>query len=230
MTDFHIILGAEGREHRHGFDCASALRYAALAGLRCAGLVLTSDGGDFSRVAALSAQVRRISLYANVEAWLGVELRHVPPALLPDAVLEAREAGAAFVMVYGESLSDQVEQGTNFAAVDAGADIISHPGLIDAETAAFAAEKGVALEFTSCPRHSLANAHTARLALEHGAALVRGSSATCAEELTTRALWPMIVKGSDVFGMAQNTSNLLELLRKSEERLVRKLMRSGLAR
>ena len=230
MTDFHIILGAEGSAREHGFDCASALRYAALAGLRCAGLVRTSDGGDLSRVGALAAQVRRLSLYANVEAWLGVELRHVPPALLPDAVREAREAGAAFVMVYGESLSDQVEQGTNFAAVEAGADIIAHPGLIDAETAAFAAEKGVALEFTSCPRHAFCNAHTARMALEHGAALVRGSGASCAEALTTRALWPMIVKGADVFGMGQSSSKLFELLRKSEEDLVRGLMRPSGAR
>lgn len=226
MTDFHIILEAQG--HEHGFTCASALRYAALAGLRCAGLVFTSDGGNFSRVAQLAAQVRRLSLYANVEAWLGVELSHVPPALLPDAVREAREAGAAFVMVYGETLSDQVEQGSNFAAIDAGADIVSHPGLLDAEAAAFAAEKGVALEFTSCPRHALTNAHTARMALEYGVPLVRGSAATCAQELTSRAFWPMVVKGADVFGAGEKGSKLLELLRKSEETLVRRLMRRGL--
>ncbi|MBQ5727847.1 MAG: histidinol phosphate phosphatase domain-containing protein [Mailhella sp.] len=222
MTDFHIIIGGE---QGHGFDCASALRYASLAGIRFAGLVMQSDGTNFSRIAEFSKQVRRLSLYANVEAWMGVELCHMPPALLPDAVREAREAGAALVLVYGESITDQVEQGTNFAAIEAGADVVTHPGLIDAEAAAFAAEKGVALEFTSCPRHALANAHTAAMALRHGGPLVRGSGSCRAEELTTRAFWPMIIKGADCFSVGKNAPNLPEHIRKSEEALIRRLMR-----
>ena len=222
MTDFHIMIGGD---LGHGFDCASALRYASLAGIRFAGLVMKSDGSNFSHIAELSKQVRRLSLYANVEAWAGVELCHIPPALLPDAVQEAREAGAALVLVYGESITDQVEQGTNFAAIEAGADIVTHPGLIDAEAAAFAAEKGVALEFTSCPRHALANAHTAAMAMRHGAPLVRGSEASRAEELTTRAFWPMVIKGADAFAEPGAGSKLAETIRKSEESLIRKLMR-----
>ena len=224
MTDFHIILHDGSSLREQGFSCSSALRYASLAGLRFAGLVLPSDGSNFSRLAELSKQVRRLSLYANVEAWAGVELSHIPPALLPDAVMEAREAGAALVLVHGESIMDQVEEGTNFAAISAGADIVTHPGLIDAEAAVFAAEKGVALEFTSCPRHAFANAHTAAMALRHGAPLVRGSAARCAEELTTRALWPMIVRGTESAVSPENESYLFDLLRQSEERLIRKLM------
>lgn len=223
MTDFHIIIGGEQGQ---GFDCASALRYASLAGIRFAGLVMQSDGSNFSRLAEISKQVRRLSLYANVEAWTGVELCHMPPALLPDAVSEAREAGAGLVLVYGESITDQVEQGSNFAAIEAGADIVTHPGLIDAEAAAFAAEKGVALEFTSCQRHALANAHTAAMALRHGAPLVRGSGACRAEELTTRAFWPIVIKGADGFSVGENGFNLAEHIRKSEESLIRRLMRS----
>lgn len=222
MMDFHIMLEAGGAGR--GLDAASALRYAALAGLRFVGLVLPCDGSGLSRIAALAAQVRRLSLYANVEARTGVELRHVPPALIPCVVREAREAGAELVLVHGETLCDQVETGTNFAAVEAGADILAHPGLIDGETAAFAAEKGVALEFTSCPRHALANAHTAAMALRFGCPLVRGSAATCASEITTRGFWPLVVKGADVFGIREDKSNLLELLKKSEDALVRKLM------
>lgn len=223
MTDFHIIIGGE---QGHGFDCASALRYASLAGMRFAGLVMRSDGSNFSCIAELSKQVRRLSLYANVEAWAGVELCHMPPALLPDAVREAREAGAAIVLAYGESITDQVEQGTNFAAIEAGADIVTHPGLIDGEAAAFAAEKVVALEITSCPRHALANAHTAAMALRYGAPLVRGSGACRPEELATRAFWPMVIKGADCGSVGENGFNLAETIRKSEEMLIRRLMRS----
>ena len=222
MTDFHIILGGPSGD---GLGVASALRYAALAGLRFVGLVQSCDGFDFSFVESLTAQVRSYSLYADVEAVAGVELRHVPPALIPSAVRQARDAGAALVLVYGETLCDQVAEGTNFAAIDAGADILVHPGLIDAKAAAYAAEKGVALEFTSCPKHALANAHTASMALHFGCPLVRGSAATRAEEMTTRAFWPFVIRGCDVFEFSKNKYNFVEYLRKSEDALIRKLMR-----
>lgn len=226
MTDFHILVRSSSEENNHAFNCASALRYAALAGIRFAGIVMRSDGTDFAHIADMAAQVRRLSLYANVEAWAGVELCHIPPALMPDAVSEARKAGAALVLVHGESIADQVEQGTNFSAIEAGADILAHPGLIDDEAAAFAAEKGVALEFTSCPRHAFTNAYTAAMAMKHKAPLVRGSSATCAGELTTRAFWPLIIKGADAGFVKKECSNLSDFLRKSEETLIRRLMRA----
>lgn len=222
MMDFHIVINAY--DGSVGMRAAAALRYASLAGIRFAGLVLQSDGTDFSGVDPLVRQVRRLSLYANVEARVGVELCHVPPALLPSVIREARIAGAELVMVYGETLADQVETGTNFAAIGAGVDVLAHPGLIDEQAAAFAAEKGVALEFTSCPRHALTNAHTAAMALRFGCPLVRGSAASCAAEITTRTAWPLVIRGADVFGALQEKSNLLELLQKSENNLVRRLM------
>ncbi len=223
MMDFHVMLTIGG--FGGGLDAASALRYAALAGLRFVGLVLPSDGSNFFVLQTLSAEVRRLSLYANVEARTGVELRHVPPALLPSVVQEAREAGAEFVLVHGETLSDQVEPGTNFAAIEAGADILAHPGLLDEKAAAFAAERGVALEFVSAPRHALTNAHVAAMALQFGCMLVRGSSAGTVAEMTTRSFWPLIVKGADVFGKTDGKSNLMELLKNSENALFEKLMR-----
>lgn len=221
MMDFHISLSPDGAAG--GWNAALALRCAALAGLRFAGLVLPSDGTDFSRVASLAAGVRRLSLYANVEARMGVELRYVPPALLPSAVKEARAAGAELVLVYGETIGDQVEVGTNIAAIEAGADILAHPGLVDEETAAFAAERGVALELTSCARHGLTNAETAAMALRFGCPLVRGSAASRPEELAARTFWSLAIKGADVFGKENGKSNLLNFLRNSEESLVRKL-------
>ena len=223
MTDFHIMLAAGAASG--GLDAASALRYASLAGLRFVGLTVKSDGSDLSRLGAVVSHVRRLSLYADMEARTGVELHHVPPALLPDTVRQAREAGAEIVIVHGETLCDQVETGTNFAAIEAGADILAHPGLIDEKCAEFAAERGVALEFTSCPRHALANAHVADLALRFGCLLVRGSAARCASELATRSFWMQVVRGADVFGNSEGKSNLLKLIENSESVLVRRLSR-----
>ena len=224
MMDFHVVISA-GR-CTDGLTASFALHYAALAGLRFVGLVVPGDGTDFSFLPALVSQVRRLSLYADMEARTGVELCHVPPALLPAVVQEARDAGAEFVMVHGETLGDQVEPGTNFAAIEAGADILAHPGLLDEKAARYAAERGVALEFTSSPKHALTNAHVAAMALRCGCLLVRGSCARCAEEMTTRSRWPLVVRGADVFGENEGRSNLLELLKKSESFLFRKWMLS----
>jgi histidinol phosphatase-like PHP family hydrolase len=224
MTDFHIQIAETPSANT--MDAASAIHYASLAGLRCAGLILPSDGSRFAMLERLSKQVRRLSLYANLEAWLGVELRHIPPALLPTAVREARDAGAQLVLVHGETLADQAEPGTNFAAVDAGADILAHPGLLDKEVAVFAAEKGVALEFTSCPRHGLTNAHTAAMAQKHGCLLVCGSAARCPEELTSRTRWESIILGADTAAVCQDRPALSSLIHSGEQHLIRRLMQT----
>ena len=60
---------------------------------------------------------------------------------------------------------EPVETGTNLAAIEAGVDILAHPGLITPEEATLAAERGVALEITTRAGHSLTNGHVA--AMEH---------------------------------------------------------------
>lgn len=217
MTDFHIQI------RKGNFDVAQALRYAALAGIRFAGLCVPSDG-DLASVIDASALCRKLSLYANVEAVVGVEFCHLPPALIPEAVKDARRAGISFIAVYGETLTDQVEQGTNFAAIDAGADLLTHPGLLDEKCAAFAHEKGMAVEFTSAAGHCLCNAHVASMALRHQVPLVRGSNASSAETMTVRSFWPSVIQGADVFG-GEPLSRLALHLKKSEEFLARKLIR-----
>ncbi len=223
MTDFHIKISSETAAGR--LDASSALHYAVLAGLRFAALVLPYSRNSINALPELAKDIRRISLYANVEACLAVELRHIPPAILPSVAEEARACGADMILVYGETLGDQVAEGTNFAAVEAGADLITHPGLIDEKTAAYAAEKGVALEFTSCPRHALSNAHTAAMALRFGCPLVRGSAAEKPGEITPRSAWPAIIQGSDVFGRKNGQSSLSVWLEKSEASLVQNLLK-----
>ena len=219
MIDFHIqIQAGDG-----GLGVSSALRYASLAGIRFAGLVVPSDG-DFSFALAAGARARQLSLYANVEVVVGVELRHIPPALLACAVQDARNAGIPFIMVYGESIGDQVEEGTNFAAIEAGVDILSHPGLLDEKTALYAAEKGVALEITSNPVHALTNARVAAVGLHTGCLLVRGSGASSAKELTTRSFWPLVIQGAAWSPDGSLQDNLWKTLRESEECLVRRFM------
>ena len=87
--------------------------------------------------------------FVSITVIPGAEITHVPPALIPSMVKEARQLGAKIVVVHGETIAEPVAEGTNRAAIEAGADIVSHPGIISTEDLLLAKEKGVALEITS---------------------------------------------------------------------------------
>ena len=48
----------------------------------------------------------------------GIELTHVPPALIGPLVRKARELGAQVVVVHGETIVEPVAPGTNLAAIE----------------------------------------------------------------------------------------------------------------
>ncbi len=101
----------------------------------------------------------------------GIELTHVPPALMKPLVLRARELGALVVVGHGETPVEPVIQGTNRAAIEAGVDVLAHPGFITEEEVKLAAKKGVLLELSARKGHCLTNGHVARMALKTGAGL-----------------------------------------------------------
>jgi len=132
----------------------------------------------------------------SVKVIPGVELTHVPPALIGNLVRRARELGAALVVLHGETLVEPVAPGTNRAGVDAGVDILAHPGLITAEEAALAAEKGVFLEITGRPGHAFSNGHVARKAQEAGAGLVLDSDTHAPHDILTLEMARKVVEGA----------------------------------
>ncbi|MFP4167634.1 MAG: histidinol phosphate phosphatase domain-containing protein [Desulfonatronovibrionaceae bacterium] len=148
-------------------------RRAGHAGYR--GLAFT-DHVDHSNVGfILSSQLRLVheySIHGGIELLAGVELTHVPPPLIADCAAKAAEYGAQLVIVHGETVVEPVEAGTNLAAIEAGVDILAHPGLITEQEARLAADKGVFLEITTRKGHSLTNGHVLNLARRTGAGLV----------------------------------------------------------
>ena len=102
----------------------------------------------------------------------GIELTHVRLDMIGSLTQQAREMGARIVVVHGETLVEPVRPGTNRAAIEAGVDILAHPGLIEEEDVVLAKEKGVFLEITARRGHSISNGHVARLARTVGAALL----------------------------------------------------------
>ncbi len=152
---------------------AELIRRAVVKGYQA--LALT-DHADASNLDLVIPRLIRAGSMAerNLEILVipGIELTHLPPAYFAEAVVEARRLGAALVLAHGETLLEPVAEGTNRAAIEAGVDILAHPGLITEEEAALAAEKGVVLEISTRPGHALANGHLLAMARRSGARLV----------------------------------------------------------
>ena len=181
--------------HTHSIFSDGVLAPAELA-RRCQvlgyrGLVI-SDHCDPSNVEYVVVSLARFcekvaGAYGELQVLPGCEITHVPPALIGELVDAARDAGAEVVLVHGETIVEPVAPGTNRAAIEAGCDVLAHPGLIAPEDAALAAEAGVRLEISGRKGHSLSNGHVARLALEHGAMLSFGSDGHAPGDYPTRA-------------------------------------------
>lgn len=151
----------------------------------------------------------------SVRVIPGVEITHVPPDLIPDHVLEARELGAKIIVLHGETITEPVAPGTNRAGIEAGIDILAHPGLLTPEDARMAAEKNVFLEITSRSGHSITNGHVVKVAKSAGAAMVLNSDCHEPCDIMSRQLAEKIVKGAgladDSFpALLSNSRQLLE--------------------
>ncbi|MHB8232032.1 MAG: histidinol phosphate phosphatase domain-containing protein [bacterium] len=161
---------------------AELIRRSVYSGLAA---IAITDHADFSNIELNLSNIKKICEKINLlygcnnkfKVLPGVEITHVPPALIKDAVNLARKCGADIVLVHGETLSEPVETGTNLAALRENIDILSHPGLISEEEAALAKKNGVYLELSYRKGHCLANGHVARIAQKTGARLIISSDA-----------------------------------------------------
>ncbi len=147
----------------------------------------------------------------------GAELTHVPPALIDPLCRKARELGARIVVVHGETIVEPVPPGTNRAAIEAGADLLAHPGLISPEEVRLASEKGVYLEISGRKGHSLTNGHVARLAREFGARLVLDSDTHSPGDIMGETLAQKVAMGAGLpfSGFAELLSNARTLMKKA---------------
>jgi len=196
---------------------AELVRRASVAGYRAMAI---TDHADKSNTAWLLANivdvVDDLGSANHMQVLAGVELTHVPPETMTDAVQLARDNGAELVVVHGETIVEPVMPGTNLAAIKAGADILAHPGLISAEEVQLAVEKAVCLEITTRKGHSLTNGHVVKMAREFGAKLVINNDAHAPGDLVSSELAKKIALGA---GM---TEEEYRQARKHSEELVKK--------
>jgi putative hydrolase len=152
---------------------AELVRRAEYAGYGAIGITDHADASNIDFILdSLIRFVAETQRYLGIVVLPGVELTHVPPAQIAGLTLRARASGAKLVVLHGETICEPVPPGTNMAGIEAGVDILAHPGLLTLAEGELAAKKGVYIEISARYSHGLANGRVALLAKKAGAKLV----------------------------------------------------------
>jgi histidinol phosphatase-like PHP family hydrolase len=167
-------------------------------------------------VPVLVRAARELAAVMPLKVLASCEVTHCRLEHIAAVVARARQLGADLVIVHGESPVEPVLPGTNRAAIEAGADILAHPGFISEADAREAANRGVALEISGRRGHSLTNGYVAALARAVGAAVIFGSDAHSPDDIYDRAGAEAVLRGAGLsaqevaaaFGYAQRLAKL----------------------
>jgi len=154
--------------------------------------------GELNRLVQETAEVCDLArAYWDILAIPGIELTHVPASAIAETAKKAKELGAWIVVVHGETIVEDVEKGTNLAALRSShVDILAHPGLLSLEEAQLAATNGIFLEISARKGHCLTNGHIVCLAQQVGARLLLNTDAHGEHDLLTTSLADAIVHGA----------------------------------
>lgn len=189
--------------HTHSFFSdgvlvpAEHLRRVEVLGYTAVAITDHADSSNLDFIIPRLIQVARdLNPLSRTRLLPGVELTHVPPALIGPLVRKARELGAQVVVVHGETIVEPVAPGTNLAAIEAGADILSHPGFISEDEARLAAQKGVFLELSGRKGHCLTNGFVAKMAQRTGANLIVNADAHTPGDFLTAEMARLVAMGA----------------------------------
>ena len=209
--------------HTHTFfsdgvlNPAEHIRRAFVAGYKVLGI---TDHVDFTNIEFVYHSMLKIVAEISGSGWdikviPGVEITHVPAKKINKIVQLARDLKIPLIINHGESPVEPVEKGTNKAAIEAGVDILAHPGLIEPADVKRASELGVSLEITARKGHSLTNGHVAKLAIEYGAPLVLDTDAHAPGDFLNPSLRETILRGcaldeAGIISLNKNMANISE--------------------
>jgi len=164
--------------------------------------IAITDHGDSSNIDFIIPRIVRaaeeLNQYSRTRLIPGIELTHVPPELFGELTKRSRELGALIVVGHGETPVEPVAPGTNMAALQAGVDILAHPGFISIEEAELAAEKGIMLELSGRKGHSLTNGYVAKIAEKTGAFLAVNADAHGPGDFLTEEMARKVALGAGV--------------------------------
>ena len=189
--------------HTHTFfsdgelGVAELVRRAEAKGYRAIGVTDHADDANLEFIiSSVGKCAEKLNAVLDIKVIAGIELTHVPPVLIPEMIERARKLGAKIIGVHGETIIEPVMPGTNRTAISGGADFLAHPGLVSAEDAALAAEKGVFLEITTRKGHAYTNGHVVNMARQAGAKMIINTDSHSSSDLVTRKNAELIASGA----------------------------------
>ncbi len=184
--------------------------------------IAVTDHADSSNIHILIPNLikaaRDLNPVNTTQLIVGVELTHVPPALIGPLAAQSRALGAQLIVVHGETPVEPVLPGTNRAALEADVDLLAHPGFITEEEAALAAQKGILLELSGRKGHSLTNGHVVRMAERTGALLAINADAHAPGDFLTAEMAEKVGLGAGLSAeqylqVRRNMANLIARLK-----------------
>jgi len=175
------------------------VRRAEVKGYTAIGLTDHVDFSNIEHVLTCIFKAKYLEDVLDIKVLAGVEITHVPPEKIAPLATLARRLGAEIIVVHGETPAEPVRPGTNRAALEAGVDILAHPGFITVEEAELARERGICLEITSRSGHNITNGHVVRMAKAVGAKMVVDTDTHSPDDLidTARAIEIAVGAGLD---------------------------------
>lgn len=195
------------------------IRRAEMKGYKAFALTDHVDSSNIDFVLPRIVKVCKVlNRFWKIRAIPGVEITHVPIQEIKTLVRFARGNGAKIVIVHGETVAEPVLPGTNRAGIEAGCDILAHPGIISVKDAALAKKKGVYLELTTRKNHASTNKRLYSIAKSVGAKLVLNTDAHDDCDVATYAQAVRVLKS-----IGLRRPDIEAVFRNSRE-LVRKLL------
>jgi putative hydrolase len=183
-----------------------------------------SDHVDVTNIEYVASSILKLSektkYHEGIHVVPGVEITHSPARFVGEMIARARKLGISYVVVHGETIAEPVEEGTNRAAIEAGADILAHPGLITEEDVIRAMQQGILLEISARKGHSLTNGHVAGLAKKVGAKLIFDTDSHGPSDLVddNQALRIILGAGLSREDLQDMQKNALELVNTIKDR------------
>ena len=194
------------------------VRRAESLGYKAIGI---TDHADFSNYQFIIENLLKtadlLTRNTNVIVIPGVEITHVPPRKIPYLIERCREEGAKLIVVHGETVVEPVAKGTNIAAIEGGADILAHPGLIEPETLEKAAKAGVFIEITARKGHNITNGYVVREGRKAGVKFVINTDAHSPGDLIPVEFAKVVGIGAGLTEkeVGEAFKNSLEIVRRS---------------
>ncbi len=173
------------------------IRRAEVAGYEA---IAITDHTDRSNIDFILPRIKKVcadlSSKIAMKVIAGIELTHIRREDFRELVQYARKNQIGLIIAHGETIVEPVIKGTNMAAIEAGVDILAHPGLISLAEAKLAKEKGVFLELSARKGHCLTNGHVRRIAEQAQAKLILNTDAHGPEDLISDEMLKKVAQGA----------------------------------